>query len=218
MIDIRVRKTLGDFTLDIAFRSEANVTALVGPSGSGKSSVIGAVAGLLRPEHGHIGIGDRTLFDSESRVDVPAHRRDVRVVFQESRLFPHLSVRQNLLYGYWLAGGKSRMKLDQIVTLLGIDCLLARRPRTLSGGERQRVALGRALLACPAALLMDEPLASLDQARKDEVLPYLKRLVAETSIPILYVSHQRDEIERLAECVVTLDAGQVVNIGKPGRI
>jgi molybdate transport system ATP-binding protein len=126
-------------------------------------------------------------------------------------------VRQNLLYGRWLAGNQSRMGLQEIVALLGIEHLLSRRPRTLSGGERQRVALGRALLANPSALLMDEPLASLDRARKEEVLPYLKRLVADTRIPILYVSHQRDEIEALAQCVVTLDNGRVVNVEGASR-
>lgn len=217
MIELQVQKTLGDFKLDAAFRSDATVTALVGPSGSGKSSLIGAVAGLLKPERGSITVAGRTIFDSERRINVPAHRRRIRVVFQESRLFPHFSVRQNLLYGRWLAGADRRTSFDEIVSLLALERLLARRPRTLSGGERQRVALGRALLANPTALLLDEPLASLDAARKEEVLPYLQRLVAETRIPILYVSHQRDEIERLARCVVTLDAGRVVNADRPGK-
>ena len=212
MIEARLQKVLGEFRLDAAFRSNATVTALVGPSGAGKSSLIGMVAGLMRPESGMIEVAGRTIFDSERRIDIPAYRRGIRVVFQESRLFPHLSVRHNLLYGHWLAGRKSRMSFDEIVLLLGIEHLLGRRPRTLSGGERQRVALGRALLANPAALMLDEPLASVDQARKEEVLPYLKRLVAEARIPILYVSHQQDEIESLAQCVVTLDKGRVVNV------
>src|SRR5690606_14198077 len=150
---------------------------------------IAAVSGLMRPDEGTILLAGKTVFDSAKRINVPVHKRGIRVVFQESRLFPHLNVRQNLLYGRWLAGWRSRMTLEEIVGLLGIGHLLARRPRTLSGGERQRVAIGRALLANPEVLLLDEPLASLDQDRKDEVLPYLKRLVAESHIPILYVSH-----------------------------
>jgi molybdate transport system ATP-binding protein len=217
MIVVQVRKALGEFRLDAEFCSDATVTALFGPSGAGKSSLIAMVAGLIRPDDGLIEVAGRTLFEASRRIDVPAHRRGVRVVFQESRLFPHLSVRQNLLYGYWLAGRRSHMTFEEIVALLGIAQLLSRRPRTLSGGERQRVALGRALLANPAALLLDEPLASLDQGRKEEVLPYLKRLVGETRIPILYVSHQRDEIEALAQCVVTLNNGRVVNIEGAAR-
>lgn len=213
MIEVRVKKRLGDFQLDAAFTSDANVTAISGSSGSGKSTLLNAIAGLLRPDEGFIAIEGRTLFDSAHRINVAAHRRGIRVVFQDSRLFPHLTVRQNLLYGYWLAGRRSHMTLDEIVAMLGIGHLLKRRPRTLSGGERQRVALGRSLLANPAVLLLDEPLASLDQDRKDEVLPYLRRLVSTSHIPILYVSHQRDEIEALAQRVVRLEAGRVVNGG-----
>ena len=211
MIDVRVRKRLGDFQLDAEFKSDAMITALTGPSGSGKSSLIAAIAGLLRPEEGSIRLCDRTVFDSAARIHVPPHKRGLRVVFQESRLFPHLSVRQNLLYGRWLAGRRSPVTLDEIVALFGLEHLLARRPRTLSGGERQRVALGRALLADPQALLLDEPLASLDEARKQEVLPYLRRLVSGSRIPILYVTHQRDEIEALAQRVIRLENGRVVN-------
>jgi molybdate transport system ATP-binding protein len=208
MFDVAARKTLGDFVLDARFKSNAAVTALFGPSGAGKTSIVNAIAGLLTPERGRIAIGETILFDSEKGTDVPAHKRRVRVVFQESRLFPHLSVRQNLLYGRWIAGHASG-KLDEVVQLLGLEDLLARRPRTLSGGERQRVAIGRALLADPMALLLDEPLSSLDQARKQEILPYLEKLVGAAKIPILYVSHAREEIERLASTVVTMDGGRV---------
>lgn len=211
MIELRVKKKLGDFLLDAEFKSDATVTALSGPSGSGKSSLIAAVSGLSRPDEGYISLAGKTVFDSAKRINIPAHKRGIRVVFQESRLFPHLSVRQNLLYGRWLAGRRSRVTLEEIVGLLGIEHLLARRPRTLSGGERQRVAIGRALLANPEVLLLDEPLASLDQDRKNEVLPYLKQLVADSRIPILYVSHQRDEIEALAQRVIRLENGKVVN-------
>ncbi|HLL26856.1 MAG TPA: molybdenum ABC transporter ATP-binding protein [Xanthobacteraceae bacterium] len=209
MFDVAVQKTLGDFALDVRFRSTAAVTALFGPSGAGKTSIVNAIAGLLTPERGHIAIGDAVLFDSKKRISVSAHRRRVRVVFQESRLFPHLNVRQNLVYGRWIAGHSAGEKLDEVAKLLGLEALFSRRPRALSGGERQRVAIGRALLADPTALLLDEPLASLDAARKQEIIPYLERLVATARIPILYVSHAREEIERLAGTVVMLDGGRV---------
>jgi molybdate transport system ATP-binding protein len=211
MFDVMVRKTLGDFVLDARFKSNAAVTALFGPSGAGKTSIVNAIAGLLTPAQGRIAIGDALLFDSEKAINVPAHKRRVRVVFQESRLFPHLSVRQNLLYGRWIAGHATG-KLDEVAQLLGLEDSLARRPRTLSGGERQRVAIGRALLADPMALLLDEPLSSLDEARKQEILPYLERLVGTAKIPILYVSHAREEIERLAGTVVTMDGGRVKSV------
>jgi molybdate transport system ATP-binding protein len=211
MFDVMVRKILGDFVLDARFRSEAAVTALFGPSGAGKTSIVNAIAGLLTPERGRIAVGESLLFNSENGTDIPVHRRRVRVVFQESRLFPHLSVRQNLVYGRWIAG-RAGGNLDEIVRLLGLEDLLSRRPRSLSGGERQRVAIGRALLADPMALLLDEPLASLDEARKREILPYLEKLVGAARIPILYVSHAREEIERLAGTVVTLDGGRVKSV------
>src|SRR5260221_4028893 len=211
MFDVAIRKVLGDFVLDARFQSNAAVTALFGPSGAGKTSIVNAIAGLLTPERGRIAVGDALLFDADNGTDIPAHKRRVRVVFQESRLFPHLSVRQNLLYGRWIAGHTSG-RLDEVVQLLGLEDLLARRPRTLSGGERQRVAIGRALLADPMALLLDEPLSSLDEARKQEILPYLEKLVGAAKIPILYVSHAREEIERLAGTVVTLDGGRVKSV------
>jgi molybdate transport system ATP-binding protein len=212
MFDVAIEKTLGEFRLDVSFRSQARITALFGPSGAGKSSTIAAIAGLLQPEAGRIAVGGRTLFDSASSIDVPAHRRGMRVVFQESRLFPHLSVRQNLLYGRMFARGTASPSFEEVVALLGLAALVKRRPRTLSGGERQRVAIGRALLAAPAALLLDEPLASLDAPRKAEILPYLERVVAGTATPILYVSHVREEIERLAGAIVHIEAGRVHGI------
>ena len=217
MFDVVVRKALGDFVIDARFRSKAAVTALFGPSGAGKTSVVHAVAGLLAPERGCIAVGDTVLFNSEAGIDIPAHQRRVRVVFQESRLFPHLNVRQNLVYGRWIAARPAGEKLDEVVQLLGLADLLDRRPRTLSGGERQRVAIGRALLADPMALLLDEPLSSLDEARKREILPYLEKLVAAAKMPILYVSHAREEIERLAGTVVKLEAGRVTSVEETGR-
>jgi len=212
VFDIAVQKKLGDFVLDASFKSEAPVTALFGPSGAGKTSIINAIAGLLAPERGRIAVGQAILFDSQNSVNTPTHKRRMRVVFQESRLFPHFSVRQNLVYGRWIAGRAAGAKLDEVVALLGLENLLRRRTRTLSGGERQRVSIGRALLADPAALLLDEPMSSLDQARKQEILPYLEKLVSAAKIPILYVSHAREEVERLATTVVTLDGGRVKSV------
>ncbi len=217
MFDITVKKALGEFSLDAQFKSSAPVTALFGPSGAGKTSIVNAIAGLLRPEVGRVVIGSTVLFDSETAFQVPTHRRHVRVVFQESRLFPHLSVRQNLLYGRWITGRGAGPQLVEVVKLLGLENLLSRRPRTLSGGERQRVAIGRALLADPMTLLLDEPLASLDEPRKREIFPYLEKLVATAKIPILYVTHSRAEIERLANTVVSLAAGRVKSIEQIAR-
>jgi molybdate transport system ATP-binding protein len=216
MLDVTVQTTLGEFNLDASFKSESTVTALSGPSGSGKSSIVAAIAGLHKPARGKIVVAGQTLFDSETKIDIPAHKRGMRIVFQESRLFPHFSVAQNLMFGRWLAGKKRDRQFDEVVALLGIEPLLARRPRKLSGGERQRVAIGRALLAEPKALLLDEPLASLDAGRKDEIIPYLTRLVANAKIPVLYVSHARDEIERLAQTIVKIGGGRVTDIERRG--
>jgi molybdate transport system ATP-binding protein len=217
MLDLAIRKRLGDFNLDIRLEvPDFGITALFGRSGAGKSSVIGAIAGLLRPDAGHVRAGGRTLFDAAARIDVPAHRRRVGYVFQESRLFPHLSVQQNLLYGYRRAPAAERsIAPEQITELLGIGALLKRRPAGLSGGEKQRVAIGRALLAQPKILLMDEPLASLDGPRKREILPYIERLRRELELPIVYVSHALDEVTRLADTMAVIDAGQLVAVGTP---
>ncbi len=212
MFDVSVQTTLGEFNLDAAFKSESMVTALSGPSGSGKSSIVAAIAGLHRPARGRIVVAGKTLFDSERRIDLPANKRGVRIVFQESRLFPHFTVAQNLMFGRWLAGKPRDGQFDEVVSLLGIEPLLTRRPRKLSGGERQRVAIGRALLADPQALLLDEPLASLDAGRKNEIIPYLTKLVTNAKLPVLYVSHSHDEIERLAQTIVKIDSGRVTEI------
>ena len=215
-VGIRVRHRLGSFTLDAAFAfgEAARVTALFGPSGAGKSTIIAAIAGLFRPQSGRVVVGGETLLDTERGIFVPPRARRIGVVFQDGRLFPHMSVRANLLYGWRRIkprpGGGS---IDAVVGLLGLEPLLGRKPRTLSGGERSRVALGRALLMAPRALLLDEPLAALDAARKAEILPYLERLVAETKIPMLYVSHALDEVARLADRMVVLNQGRVVAEG-----
>ncbi len=215
MLDVHVRKRQGGFTVDAAFRSrEAGVTALFGRSGAGKTSIINMVAGLVRPDQGHIIAGGRRLFDSKDSIDLAPEKRRIGYVFQDGRLFPHLSVRSNLTYGMRLAPRAERyVEFDQLVDLLGIAHLLDRRPGKLSGGEKQRVAIGRALLTSPSALLMDEPLASLDFAKRAEVLPFIARLAGEFSVPIVYVSHSLEEILNLADRIVVLDSGRAVASG-----
>jgi molybdate transport system ATP-binding protein len=216
---VAVRHRFDGFALDVAFEAPAGVTVLFGRSGSGKTTVVNTVAGLLRPAEGRVVVAGRTLLDTAARIMVPPHRRRVGYVFQEGRLFPHLTVRQNLAYGRWFSGGaEDGAETRRIVDLLGIAPLLDRRPRLLSGGEKQRVAIGRALLARPALLLMDEPLASLDQARKDEVLPFLERIRDATAVPVLYVSHDVGEVARLATTVVVLDAGRVARAGRAAEV
>jgi molybdate transport system ATP-binding protein len=213
--DIVLKHRLGAFTLDAAFRFSApGVTALFGPSGAGKSTIIHAIAGLTRPESGRVVVDGDTLLDTERGIFVPARARRIGVVFQDTRLFPHLTVKANLLYGWKRSPQKAgEHEIDHIVALLGLENFLERRPRTLSGGERSRVALGRALLMRPRALLLDEPLAALDAARKAEIFPYLERLRDESKIPMLYVSHSLDEVARLADRMIVLEDGRVVAEG-----
>jgi molybdate transport system ATP-binding protein len=212
-LSVRFTHCFGDFSLDVAFEAPAGVTALFGRSGSGKTSVINAVAGLIRPDAGRIELDGTVLYEADRRISVPVHRRRLGYVFQEGRLFPHLSVRQNLIYGRWFAARGPGESFDHVVGMLGIDGLLERRPAGLSGGEKQRVAIGRALLANPRLLLMDEPLAALDEERKAEILPYLERLRGETDIPVLYVSHSMAEVARLATTLVLMEKGRVVRSG-----
>jgi molybdate transport system ATP-binding protein len=215
MLEVSVRRRLGDFTLDVAFTAPApGVVALFGRSGAGKSSVVHAIAGLLRPDRGRIRIGDNVLFDSAAGIDIRPERRRLGYVFQDARLFPHMSVERNLRYGLDRApAGERTIAFDAVVDLLGIGHLLKRRPHHLSGGERQRVALGRALLAQPRLLLMDEPLAALDAERKAELLPYLERLHDRLALPIVYVTHAMDEVARLADTLVVIEAGRVAAAG-----
>jgi molybdate transport system ATP-binding protein len=211
MLSVTVEKTLGEFSLDAAFEADGGVTALFGVSGSGKTSIINMIAGLMRPDRGHIALAGERLFDAAPGVDVPAWRRRIGIVFQEGRLFPHLSVRRNLDYGRWMSGQTfDRSEWDHVIALLDIGHLLGRRPGKLSGGERQRVAIGRALLMRPRLLLLDEPLASLDAARKADILPYLERLRDEAKVPMIYVSHDASEVRRLANRVVLIDGGRVM--------
>ena len=218
MLEVDVKRRLGGFRIEARFSSDRGVTALFGRSGAGKTSVVNMVSGLLRPDEGHIEVDGHVLFDSAAGIDLPAWKRRIGYVFQEGRLFPHLTVRSNLLYGWRFAPVPERyLTLDQVVTLLDLGALLLRRPRSLSGGEKQRVAVGRALLSNPRALLMDEPLASLDVLMKREILPYIERL-DEMGIPILYVSHSLDEVSHLARNLVLLSEGRVTRSGAAGEI
>jgi molybdate transport system ATP-binding protein len=215
MLDLDVSKRRGAFDATVQFTSGTpGVTALFGRSGCGKTTTIHMIAGLLRPDRGHIRIDDTVLFDDARGIDVPAQERGIGYVFQDARLFPHLTVRDNLRYGERRARGRARnLQFEPVVELLGLAPLLSRRPAGLSGGERQRVAIGRALLAQPRLLLLDEPLASIDVARRGELLPYLENLRDQFQLPMVFVSHQFEEVLRLAGDVVVLDAGKVAAHG-----
>lgn len=216
---VRLRHRLGRFDLDVDFAAPPGITVLFGRSGAGKTSIVNAVAGLLTPRRGRIAVGERVLFDAERGIDLPPHRRRLGYVFQEGRLFPHLSVRQNLLYGGWFARRQAgRPDLAGVVEMLGIGHLQQRRPASLSAGEQQRVAIGRALLANPSIILADEPLAALDEPRKAEILPYFERLRDEIAVPILYVSHSAAEVARLATTVVAISDGGIVSQGPALRV
>ena len=217
-LSVALTHRFAGFSLDLAFEAPAGVTALFGRSGSGKSTVINAVAGLLAPDQGRVSTGGAVLLDTAAGINLPPHRRHIGCVFQEARLFPHLTVRQNLGYGRWFSSAQSGVGFSRIVEMLDIAALLDRRPATLSGGEKQRVAIGRALLANPRILLMDEPLAALDDARKAEILPYIELLRDTTAIPILYVSHSLSEVGRLASSIVVLDAGRILRAGPVAEV
>ncbi len=218
-LSVAVTHRQGAFDLAADFNAEHGVTALFGRSGSGKTTLVNIVGGLLRPHAGRVALDDRLLVDTEKRIWVPPHRRRIGVVFQEDRLLPHLSVRQNLLFGRWFAPRReAAVEVGAVVDLLGIGHLLSRRPAGLSGGEKQRVAIGRALLSKPRLLLMDEPLSALDDTRKAEILPYLERLRDEARVPILYVSHSVAEVARLADTLVVLDAGRVTAVGPAAEV
>ncbi|QJR13600.1 molybdenum ABC transporter ATP-binding protein [Usitatibacter palustris] len=211
-VDIAIRR--GDFRVEAAFRSDAPIVALFGRSGAGKTSLIHAIAGIVKPERGRIVAGGRTLFDSTTRTNLPPESRRVGYVFQDALLFPHLSVRANLAYGESLTPASERfIDRERVLALLGLTPYLERRPANLSGGEKQRVAIGRALLASPRVLLFDEPLASLDGARKAEILAYIEILRDELKLPMVYVSHAVEEVTRLADRVVVIAEGRVIAEG-----
>ncbi|MCC0033203.1 MAG: molybdenum ABC transporter ATP-binding protein [Brucellaceae bacterium] len=222
MLSVRLAHQLGTFSLDAAFEAPAGVTVLFGRSGSGKSTIIRAVAGLMTPPSGRITVDGRTLLDTAARINLPPHRRSLGTVFQEGRLFPHLTVRQNLKYGQWFAAraGNRGPHADfgHVVEMLGIGHLMERRPALLSGGEKQRVTIGRALLSAPQLILADEPLSALDDQRKAEILPYFERLRDEAAVPLLYVSHSASEVARLATTVVVLENGRVTRQGSAAEV
>jgi molybdate transport system ATP-binding protein len=214
VLRVDVFKQLGEFSVDVAFTSEGRVTGLFGSSGAGKTSLVSMIAGLVQPDRGIIAVDSDVLYDGSARVHVPPHRRRIGYVFQDARLFPHLSVAQNLDYGRRM----NRLTRDpaeetRITEMLDIGHLLDRRPGGLSGGERQRVALGRALLSQPRLLLLDEPMGALDEERKAEILPYLKRLRDAGDVPMVFVSHDADEMRQLATQVVMLKRGRVAAFG-----
>ncbi len=220
MLEVDLRHRFPGFELAVAFSGPSSgITALFGPSGCGKTTVVDAIAGLLRVQGGRITLGGEVLFDAERRIDVPAPRRRIGYVFQEPRLFPHLSVENNLLYGWRRApAAAKRIGRDKVIELLGLAPLLKRRPATLSGGEKQRVGLGRALLAQPRLLLMDEPLAALDRDRKAEIIPYIEQLRDSFGLPIVYVSHAIEEVARLADHIVLIERGRVTAAGSAVQI
>jgi molybdate transport system ATP-binding protein len=208
--DCVIKARVGGFLLDAEVRSDAKLVALYGPSGAGKTTFLHAVAGLVRPLDGKVAVSGAVLFDRAARINLPAHRRRLGYVFQDGRLFPHLSVERNLRYGLRFTPAAER-RIDEatVVALLGLESLLHRWPATLSGGEKQRVAIARALMTSPRALLLDEPFAALDTGRKSELLAYVERLRDELDTPILFVSHDRAEVDRLAGDIVLLDNGRV---------
>ena len=218
-LDVSAVTRLGEFTLDADFKSESRVTAIFGPSGSGKTSVLNVIAGLVRPERGRVTVDGTVLLDTAEGIFVPPHRRRIGYVFQDDRLFPHLSVKGNLLYGRIFArSSRQHASFEEVIDLLDLGALLHRGIAALSGGEKQRVAIGRALFSSPRLLLLDEPLSSLDERRKGEVMPFLEKLRDRASMRIGYVSHVLSEIERLAGTVVLMGSGRVHAVGDASRV
>ena len=219
MIDVDIAERRGAFQLDVKFVADAPIVGLFGRSGAGKTTIVNAIAGIGNPSRGTIRVNGHVLFDAARGIDLPPERRRIGYVFQDGLLFPHLDVEANLLYGQRRRAASERVIADErVIELLGLQALLRRKPGTLSGGEKQRVAIGRALLAQPRILLMDEPLAALDVARRHEILTYVERLRDELAIPIVYVSHTVDEITRLADVVVVLADGKAMAVGKAGDV
>ncbi len=218
-IEIAIRHQLGDLHLNVDFKSQARVVALFGASGAGKTSIANIVAGLLKPDFARIAIDGEVLCDTEQGLVLAPQKRRIGFVFQDTRLFPHFTVAQNLDYGRWFnKANTGSLERDRLIALLGLRPLLGRRPSQLSGGEKQRVAIGRAVLAAPRLLIMDEPLASLDGPRKEEILAYIETLRDALQLPIIYVSHSREEIARLAGDVAVLNQGQLTGFGAPSLV
>ncbi len=210
MIEVQARLKRGSFELDAALHLNQRVTAIFGPSGSGKSTLLGIIAGIIKPDSGRIVVDGDCLFDSDKRINKPVHERRIGLVFQDGRLFPHLNVMQNLSYAlHFIPKEQQQFKLEQIAQLLEITPLLKQRPHQLSGGEKQRVALGRALLSSPRLLMLDEPLASLDDRLKSQILPFLKLVADEIQIPMIYISHSRKEIMQITSNLIHIQNGKV---------
>jgi len=220
MIDIKIEKQYKNFKIRVNYScQDIGITVLLGRSGAGKTSVINMIAGLSRPDKGHIIVDNRKVFDSAENIDIAPDKRRFGYVFQDGRLFPHLSVMSNLTYGMKFIPAHERyVHIDQVIDLLDLSNLINRRPAKLSGGEKQRVAIGRALLTSPGLLLMDEPLASLDEARKNEVLPFIKRLSTDLSISVVYVTHSMEEILSIAEHILVLNQGMLKAAGETKEI
>lgn len=217
-LNIDVTGKVGSFPVSARFETTDGITALFGHSGAGKTTVLKMIAGMVRPDGGKVVVGDRVLFDRQSGVDIAVPDRQIGFVFQDGRLFPHLSVERNLTYARWAGRRRAERPFEEVVALLDLEQHLDRRPGTLSGGERQRVAIGRALLSDPQLLLMDEPLSSLDIPRRQEILPYLEAIREKTRIPVLYVSHEIDEVARLADTLVVLSAGKTIAVGPTAEV
>jgi molybdate transport system ATP-binding protein len=210
MLDIHIRFARGDFVVSVQQKIESSVTGLFGPSGSGKSTLLGLLGGFIKPDSGHIILDGSCLFDSAKRVNLAPHMRSIGTLFQDGRLFPHLSIKKNLTYGLNLIAEENRViQFDAIVEMLELSDFLARRPHELSGGEIQRVALGRALLTSPKLLLLDEPLSSLDMRLRQQILPFLKLIKDEIKIPMIYVSHDMSEIKYLTDKIMRIEAGNI---------
>ncbi len=210
MLDIHIRFARGDFVVNVQQKIESSVTGLFGPSGSGKSTLLGLLGGFIKPDSGHIILDGSCLFDSAKRVNLAPHMRSIGTLFQDGRLFPHLSIKKNLTYGLNLIAEENRViQFDAIVEMLELSDFLARRPHELSGGEIQRVALGRALLTSPKLLLLDEPLSSLDMRLRQQILPFLKLIKDEIKIPMIYVSHDMSEIKYLTDKIMRIEAGNI---------
>lgn len=215
MIELNFRLDQGTFVLEIDERLNGRVTALFGPSGAGKTTVLDAIAGLRKPVRGSIVLGGRRLFDSAQKIDLPPHERHVGYVAQDIALFPHMNVRRNVLYGRRRG---QRLSIETVASMLEVGAFLDRSVKNLSGGERQRVALARALMSAPEVLLLDEPLAAVDLDLRRRILPYLERVRDELGVPIVYVTHDRDEVQRLADRVVVLEGGKAVRSGDPAQV
>lgn len=212
MIEVQAMLQRDKFVLDVSLQLQHRVTALFGPSGSGKSTLLSIIAGIIKPDHGRIVIDGECMYDDKKRINKPLHQRRIGLVFQDGRLFPNLTVKQNLSYAlHFIPKIEQKFKLDEIVSLLEIEALLQRQPHQLSGGEKQRVALGRALLSSPRLLMLDEPLASLDDGLKSQILPFLKLVAEQINIPMIYISHSKEEIMQITNNLVDLHSGKIVN-------